>query len=112
MSVERLLRRWKSRVGPPRVDLPLLTALLLLIGIGLAVLHSAAGDNARLVWSQGARMAAGLVALWIISRIPPVQLRLWTPWLFAASLLLLLMIPFLGTGRSGRHWLNLGVFYL
>ena len=112
VSAEVLLRRWKSRFGPPRVDVPLLAALLLLIGIGLAVLHSAAGDNTRLVVSQGLRMVVGLMALWIISRIPPVQLRLWTPWLFAISLLLLLLIPVLGTGRSGRHWLNLGVFYL
>ncbi|MBB5207434.1 rod shape-determining protein RodA [Chiayiivirga flava] len=106
------LRRWHRWVGPPRVDVPLLVALLLLVGIGLAVLHSAAGGNERLVWSQAARMGVGLIALWVISRIPPVQMRLWTPWLFAASLLLLALVPFLGTGRSGRHWLNLGVFYV
>jgi rod shape determining protein RodA len=48
----------------------------------------------------------------MLSRVPPFQLRLWTPWLFAASLLLLALVPVFGTGRSGRHWLNLGVFYL
>jgi rod shape determining protein RodA len=112
MTLDQFWRRWRSRIGPPRVDIPLLAALLLLIGFGLAVLHSAAGDNERLVWSQGIRMAVGMGALWLISRIPPVQLRLWTPWLFAISVLLLLLVPLLGTGRSGRHWLNLGVFYL
>ena len=107
-----LTRRWQRWIGPPRVDIPLLVALLLLVGVGLAVLHSAAGGNERLVWSQAVRLGAGLVALWVISRIPPVQMRLWTPWLFAASLLLLVLVPVFGTGRSGRHWLNLGVFYV
>jgi rod shape determining protein RodA len=32
--------------------------------------------------------------------------------LFALCLGLLLLVPLFGTGRSGRHWLNLGVFYL
>ena len=107
-----LTRRWHRGIGPPRVDIPLLVALLMLVGVGLAVLHSAAGGNERLVWSQAARLGAGLVALWVISRVPPVQMRLWTPWLFAASLLLLALVPVFGTGRSGRHWLNLGVFYV
>ena len=106
-----MLRRWRSRIGPPRVDVPLLIALLLLIVAGLVALSSAAGSNERLVVSQGIRMFVGLMALWVISRIPPVQLRLWTPWLFALSLLLLLLVPVFGTGRSGRHWLNLGIIY-
>jgi rod shape determining protein RodA len=112
VSLELILRRWRSRIGPPRIDIPLLVALALLITAGLVVLYSAASDQARLVWSQGARMVVGLVALWAISRVPPQQLRLWTPWLYAGSLALLLLVPLLGTGRSGRHWLNLGVFYL
>ena len=70
MNLELLYRRWRSRIGPPRVDVPLLVALLLLIAAGLAVLYSAAGEQPRLVWSQGARMIAGLGALWLISREP------------------------------------------
>ena len=112
MNLHLFYRRWRSRIGPPRVDVPLLVALLLLIGTGLAVLHSAAAEQPRLVWSQAARMGAGLLALWVISRIPPQALRVWTPWLFAASLALLLLVPLFGTGRSGRHWLYLGLFYL
>jgi hypothetical protein len=112
VNLHLFYRRWRSRIGPPRVDVPLLVALLLLIAAGLAVLHSAAAEQPRLVWSQAARMGAGLLALWVISRIPPQTLRVWTPWLFAASLALLLLVPLFGTGRSGRHWLYLGLFYL
>ena len=100
-----------ARLLRPRVDIALLAALLLLLGAGLLTLYSAAGDQ-ELVRSQAVRLVAGLVALWLISRVPPLQLRLWAPWLFAASLLLLALVPFFGTGRSGRHWLDLGVFFL
>jgi len=99
------------RLLTPRVDLPLLLALIALLSVGLMILYSAAGNTA-LVTSQGTRVGAGLVALWLISRVPPLQLRLWTPWLYALSLFLLALVPLLGTGRSGRHWLDLGVFYL
>jgi rod shape determining protein RodA len=99
-------------LAAPRLDLPLLVALLLVSVIGLMTLHSAAGGNDRMVWSQAARIAVGFAAIWVISRIPPLQLRRWTPWLMLASVVLVLLVPFFGTGRSGRHWLNLGVIYL
>ncbi|MFC4729198.1 rod shape-determining protein RodA [Coralloluteibacterium thermophilus] len=94
------------------IDLPLGATLVALLAIGLVVLHSAGGDSVALVVPQALRFGVGLAALVVISRIPPGRLRLWTPYLFAGSLLLLMLVPVLGTGRSGRHWLNLGVFYL
>ncbi len=102
-----------------KIDLPLLAALIAVMGIGLAVLYSAASSGVaehaqglHMVVSQGARFAVGLVALCAIAHLPPQRLRLWTPWLFAGSLLLLALVPVFGTGRSGRHWLSLGVFYV
>jgi len=111
MSLGQLTLDLLRRLLRPRVDVPLLLALLLLLGAGLATLHSAAGGPA-LVFSQGMRICAGLAAMWLVSRVPPLQLRLWAPWIYAFSLLLLLLVPVFGTGRSGRHWLNLGLFYL
>ncbi len=96
----------------PRLDLPLLAGLLALAAAGLLTLHSATHGNPALFTAQALRFAVGFGALWAIALVPPQQLRLWTPWLFALSLLLLLLVPVMGTGRSGRHWLNLGVFFL
>lgn len=112
MSLARLPAIGLLRVLMPRLDLPLLAALLLLAGVGLATLHSATQGSPALFTAQALRFAAGFAALWLIALVPPQQLRLWTPWLFAASLLLLLLVPVLGTGRSGRHWLDLGVFFV
>ncbi|RMH87910.1 rod shape-determining protein RodA [Lysobacter pythonis] len=93
------------------VDLPLLAALCGLMAASLAVLSSAGGDSARLVLSQGVRFCVGIGVMWAISRIRPQTLRAASPYVYAASLLPLVAVLFVGTGRYGGHWLNLGVFY-
>ncbi|MEG3191724.1 rod shape-determining protein RodA [Lysobacter sp. D1-1-M9] len=93
------------------LDWPLLGALSALMAIGLAVLYSAGGQSTSLVIAQGARFGVGLAAMWALSRMPPSQLRNWSPLVFGLSLVPLVLVLFLGSGRSGAHWLNLGVFY-
>ena len=93
------------------VDLPLLGALLALMAIGLAVLYSAGDHSTRMVLAQGSRFGAGLVAMWALSRMPTSQLRNWTPLIYGASLLPLLLVLAIGTGKHGRHWIDLKVFY-
>lgn len=90
------------------LDLPLVGALCLLMVAGLAVLHSVDGP----VHAQAMRYGAGLAALWGLSRLPVVTLRAWSPWIYTLSLLPLLAVYVVGTGKYGQRWLNLGVFYL
>ena len=79
------------------LDWPLLAALLALMGMGLAVLHSAGSGNSALVQSQAARYVIGLGVMWVLSRIPPPALRRATPAVYAVSLLPLLAVLFIGT---------------
>jgi rod shape determining protein RodA len=107
--------RWFRGLGrrfTDTIDIPLLVALLAVMTISLMVLHSAGNSSMALVFAQGARYAAGLGALFLFAQVPPTKLRIWTPWLFAGTLGLLLLVPIIGTGQSARSWLNLGVFYL
>ena len=96
------------------LDWPLLLALLALMGIGLAVLYSAGGARSgpALIKAQGARFAIGLAAMWALSRVSVIQLRTWSPPVYVLSLLPLVAVLLVGTGKHGRHWLDLGVFYL
>ncbi len=96
------------------LDWPLLLALGALMGIGLLVQFSAGGaaNGMHNMLAQGARFAIGLALMWALSRVPPARLRGWTPGVFLVSLLPLLLVLFIGTGKHGRHWINLGVFYL
>ena len=96
------------------LDWPLLLALAALMGIGLAVLYSAGGARSgpALIKAQGARFAIGLAAMWALSRVSVIQLRTWSPSVYVLSLLPLVAVLLVGTGKHGRHWLDLGVFYL
>ena len=78
-------------------------ALLLVGGIGLAVLYSAGGEaqGMHLMLAQGARFAAGLAAMWGLSRVTPTRLRAWTPGAFLGSLALLVLVLFVGGGKHG-----------
>jgi len=93
------------------LDLPLLTSLLLLSGLGLVILYSAGGQEMAQVMRQATRLAVGLVAMLFLAQIPPDKLRRWSPTLFSAGLLLLVAVLIEGqTGKGAQRWLDLGLF--
>jgi rod shape determining protein RodA len=92
------------------IDLPLLAALLTLMCIGLATLYSASNESTRMLATQGAYFGIGLGMLWLASRIPAHVLKQFTPAVYVASLLPLVLVLFVGSGKYGNHWINLGVF--
>lgn len=92
------------------IDLPLLAALLALMGIGLATLYSASNESTRMLSTQGAYFGIGLGMLWLASRVPAHALKQFTPAVYVASLLPLVLVLFVGSGKYGNHWINLGVF--
>jgi rod shape determining protein RodA len=105
--MRRLLPGW---IKWPQLDIPLLAALLLLMAAGLLVLYSASGSNMDVVYRQGVRLAVGLLAMLVLSQVPPHILRIWSPWLYALGVALLLATWFFGTGRATNRWLDLGLF--
>lgn len=104
--MRRLLPGW---IGWPQLDAPLLLGLLVLLGAGLFVLYSASGGDIDTVYRQAARIAVGLVAMLVLSQVPPHILRIWAPWLYAFGLALVLATWVFGTGRGTSRWLDLGV---
>jgi rod shape determining protein RodA len=106
-AVKSLVPEW---LGWPRFDWALLAGLVLLSVAGLFVLYSATGENIDTVYRQGVRLGLGFAALLILSQVPPYILRLWTPWLFALGIGLLVATWFFGVGRSTQRWLDFGLF--
>jgi rod shape determining protein RodA len=94
---------------PTRIDVPLLSALLLLASGSLVVVWSAGGQSADVVFKQGLRFALGFALLLVAMRIPPSTWRRWTPWFFAVCLLLLGVVLVLGEGKGAQRWLDIGV---
>ena len=94
------------------LDLPLLGALLALMGVGLATLYSASNESMRVVLTQGVYFSVGLGALWVASRAPAHMLKQFTPVIYALSILPLVIVLFIGSGKYGNHWIDLGFFNL
>ena len=99
-------RRLSDRL---HVDIPLLVALLIILGGGLVVIYSASDENLDLIWRHGIRATAGLVGALILAQIPPEQLRRLLPWVYGLGLLLLVLVLYLGDASKGaQRWLDLG----
>jgi len=93
------------------IDTPLLIGLLLLLGYGLIILYSAAGENFALIERQFVRIGLAFVVLFVMAQIPPRILAAWTIPLYGMAILLLVGVMFFGvTGKGAQRWLDLGVF--
>ncbi len=92
------------------VDVPLLTGLLLLAGAGLFVLYSASGQQSGLIFRQAIRIAVAVGALLFVAQISPKYLRMWSPWLYLAGILMLVLVLLTGaSGKGAQRWLDIGL---
>ncbi|MGA9422637.1 MAG: rod shape-determining protein RodA [Rhodanobacteraceae bacterium] len=89
--------------------MPLAGALFMLAVIGIVTLYSANDLNRSQTISQALRVVFGGLLLVVISRVPPRVLRTWSPWLYATSVVLLVIVALLGEGRGAYRWLDLGI---
>ena len=93
-----------------RIDPVLLLGLLLLVLAGLGILYSAGDQSEVLMQKQVVRLSIAFLVMLVVAQIPPNQLYLWTPWVFAVGLVLLLMVLFAGeVGKGAQRWLKIGV---
>jgi rod shape determining protein RodA len=93
------------------IDLPLLTALLILSGVGLTILYSAGDQELVLLQKQMIRLGFGFVALFAMAQIHPANFRRWSPLLYTAGILMLILVILFGEeGKGAQRWLHLGFF--
>lgn len=92
------------------IDPILLTALLIVTGMGLAILYSASNGDKVLVYQQIARLGLAYIMMIVVAQIPPEKFKLWVPWVFAGGILLLAAVLVVGDiGKGARRWLDLGI---
>lgn len=111
-------RRCLFRIAGESVDIPFLVLLLLLLAVGLGMLYSASSAQSqydtgytistRYLQKQAACALIGLGAMAVLSRIPgDFWYKMAWP-LYAASIVLLLMVLLFGQEVNGaRRWISI-----
>ncbi len=108
-GASRFLRLMGASLRLERLDRGMLILVAAIAVLGLAVLHSGSEGNHALVLRQAARLAVGLLALWICAQVPPSWLERMAPHVYLATLLPLGLVLVVGEGRGAERWLDLGV---
>ena len=93
------------------LDKLLLIGILSLSGIGLVVLYSAGNQDWDLIIRQLIRLFMGFGVMLVLAQIRPQQVMSWTPWLYLAGLILLILVLIIGEiSKGSQRWLNFGLF--
>ncbi|MDH5711976.1 MAG: rod shape-determining protein RodA [Gammaproteobacteria bacterium] len=92
------------------LDPVLFLGLLLLTAAGLGILYSASDGSADMVQKQLIRASLAFMVMVVVAQIPQRQLYLWSPWFFALSVVLLVLVLAAGDiGKGAQRWLDLYV---
>lgn len=91
------------------LDRNLFYALLLLAFLSLVVVYSAAARDSTVALGHIGRIALGFGVLLVLAQTRPENLERWSPYIFGAAVLLLVLVLAVGTTAKGAaRWLNLG----
>ncbi|HKL78362.1 MAG TPA: rod shape-determining protein RodA [Gammaproteobacteria bacterium] len=92
-----------------RFDWPYFLPILGLAVVSLVVLYSAGDQDTGLVVGQAARFGIALAAFFVAAAIPPRFLALAAPYLYLATLTMLILVPLVGQeGMGAQRWLVVG----
>ncbi len=96
-----------------RFDRPLLYALIVFSVLSLMILYSASGKNLAVVGSQALRLTIAYVVMLFIAQVRPDTLLRYSPHIFIAGLVLLVLVLVMGiAGKGAQRWISLGAFNL
>ncbi|MGA0102410.1 MAG: rod shape-determining protein RodA [Steroidobacteraceae bacterium] len=107
-----------SRGGPSggrwlrllHLDGALLAAIAVTSVFGLLVLFSASGGEVGFWLRQVARLGVGVAVLLAIAQVPARFLRMASPYVYGAGLLMLVAVEIIGdVSKGAQRWLDLGV---
>ena len=91
------------------LDRNLFYALLALSFLSLMVVYSAAARDNAVALGHIGRLALGFIVLVVLAQVRPENLERWSPYIFGAALILLVLVLAIGTTAKGAaRWLNLG----
>ena len=91
------------------LDLWLLLGLFTITGYGLLVLYSASGGSEKMFTNRVMQVSLGLGIMFVMAMIPPRTYKQISPYLYAVTIVMLVMVDVFGeTSKGAQRWLNLG----
>lgn len=91
------------------IDRPFLYGLLVLSFLSIVILYSASAGQPKVAAGQGLRLVIGFAIMMTVAQIPPSHLARWSPHIYVAALLLLLIVLAIGAvGKGAQRWLSVG----
>ena len=91
------------------LDLWLLLGLFAITGYGLLVLYSASGGSEKMFTNLVMQVSLGLGVMFVMAMIPPRTYKQISPYLYAVTIVMLVMVDVFGeTSKGAQRWLNLG----
>ncbi|MBS9918443.1 FtsW/RodA/SpoVE family cell cycle protein [Vibrio alginolyticus] len=95
----------------PRVDLPLLMAIIPIMLLSSLTLWSASSFNEAMLFKHLARCGLTLVCILVMSSIPASSYQRSAPYLYIIAVALLLAVALFGDSTNGsQRWLDIGFF--
>ncbi len=92
------------------IDWPLFAIAIALSALGLATLYSASFEQPARVTAQLANLGVAIVAMWLVSRLPPQTLMRFAPPAYLVGLALLVAVALYGdVVNNAKRWLHVGV---
>ncbi|KLV03357.1 cell wall shape-determining protein [Photobacterium aquae] len=93
----------------PRIDYPLLLAIILVMLLGSLTVWSASGFSEPMMERHLVRALISLTCIMVMSAIPPIKYQHITPFLYGLAVVLLLGVIVMGDSTNGsQRWLALG----
>ena len=93
-----------------RIDAKIFIAILLITFLGLLTIYSSSSGDLSLVIKQATRIVIGIVTMIFIAQVHPDNLRLFAPFLYFVTFVLLVVVLFFGVGNTADRWLDLYLF--
>ena len=93
-----------------KLDKYLFFLIVITLSFGFIILYSASASSENLLLLQFRNLAIALIVMLVIAQIPPRILKLYSPYLMAIGVVLLILVYFFGTyGGGAKRWLDIGI---
>ena len=94
-----------------KVDVTILTGVLLLSLFGLFILYSASNQNIPMVAAQAIRFGGAFLLMLALAQLPPERFKQFAPFIYGLGIFLLLIVLGMGViGKGAQRWLSVGLF--